>query len=65
MEAKLGYIVILPWMREDLDLKGNELLVYALIHGFSQESQGCFFGSLDYVAKACGCTTKTAMNTLK
>jgi len=65
METKLGYIVILPWMREDLDLKGNELLVYALIHGFSQEAQGCFFGSLDYVAKACGCTTKTAMNTLK
>lgn len=65
MDTKLGYIVILPWMREDLDLKGNELLVYALIHGFSQEAQGCFFGSLDYVAKACGCTTKTAMNTLK
>lgn len=65
MTTKLGYIVILPWMREDLDLKGNELLVYALIHGFSQEAQGCFFGSLDYVAKACGCTTKTAMNTLK
>lgn len=65
MTTKLGYIVILPWMREELDLKGNELLVYALIHGFSQEAQGCFFGSLDYVAKACGCTTKTAMNTLK
>ena len=65
MTTKLGYIVILPWMREDLDLKGNELLVYALIHGFSQEAQGCFFGSLEYVAKACGCTTKTAMNTLK
>ena len=65
MTTKLGYIVILPWMREDLDLKGNELLVYALIHGFSQEAQGGFFGSLDYVAKACGCTTKTVMNTLK
>ncbi len=65
MTTKLGYMVILPWMREDLDLKGNELLVYALIHGFSQEAQGCFFGSLEYVAKACGCTTKTAMNTLK
>lgn len=65
MTTKLGYIVILPWMREDLDLKGNELLVYALIHSFSQEAQGCFFGSLDYVAKACGCTIRTAQNTLK
>lgn len=65
MTTKLGYIVILPWMREDLDLKGNELLVYALIHGFSQEAQGCFFGSLDYISKACGCSRPTAIETLK
>lgn len=65
MDTKLGYIVILPWMREDLDLKGNELLVYALVHGFSQEAQGCFFGSLNYICKACGCTHKTAINVLK
>lgn len=65
METKLGYIVILPWMREDLDLKGNELLVYALIHGFSQEAQGCFFGSLNYICKACGCTRPTVIDTLK
>lgn len=65
METKLGYIVILPWMREELDLKGNELLVYALIHGFSQEAQGCFFGSLEYISKACGCSRGTAITTLK
>lgn len=65
METKLGYIVILPWMREDLDLKGNELLVYALIHGFSQEAQGCFFGSLEYISKACGCGRNTTIRTLK
>lgn len=65
MEMKLGYIVILPWMREQLDLKGNELLVYALIHGFSQESQGCFFGSLEYICRACGCSRGTTISTLK
>ena len=65
MDQKLGYIVILPWMREDLDLKGNELLVYALIHGFSQEAQGCFFGSLEYISKACGCSRGTTIGTLK
>lgn len=65
MDTKLGYIVILPWMREDLDLKGNELLVYALIHGFSQEAQGCFFGSLEYISRACGCSKPTAIDTLK
>jgi DNA-binding MarR family transcriptional regulator len=65
MDAKLGYIVILPWMREELDLKGNELLVYALIHGFSQEAQGCFFGSLNYICRACGCTIPTTVEVLK
>lgn len=65
MDTKLGYIVILPWMREDLDLKGNELLVYALIHGFSQEAQGCFFGSLEYISRACGCSRNTTIGTLK
>ena len=65
MTTKLGYMVILPWMREELDLKGNELLVYALIHGFSQEAQGCFFGSLEYISRACGCSRPTAIETLK
>jgi hypothetical protein len=48
-----------------LDLKGNELLVYALIHGFSQEAQGCFFGSLEYISRACGCARNTTIGTLK
>ena len=65
MATKLGYIHIEGWMREELDLKGNELLVYALIHGFSQESQGCFFGSLEYICRACGCSRGTTIGTLK
>jgi len=65
MAKKLGYIHIEGWMREELDLKGNELLVYALIHGFSQEEQGCFFGSLDYICRMCGCTRPTAIDTLR
>ena len=65
MATKLGYIHIQPWMREELDLKGNELLVYALIQGFSQEAQGCFFGSIEYICRACGCSRGTAISTLK
>lgn len=65
MIKRLGYIHIEGWMREELDLKGNELLVFALIHGFSQEEQGCFFGSLDYICRMCGCTRPTAIETLK
>ncbi len=31
-----NYITIAGWMREDLDLKGVELIIYAIIYGFSQ-----------------------------
>ena len=36
-------------MINELDLKGNELLVYALIHGFCQDGKSVFKGSLNYI----------------
>lgn len=39
------FINILGWMMDDLELSGNELLIYALIYGFSQEAQGAYTGS--------------------
>lgn len=44
------YIVIQGWMVEELKLKGNELLVYAIIYGFSQDNESYFSGSLQYLA---------------
>ena len=32
-----NFIVIMDWMLKDLKLKGNELIVYALIFGFCQD----------------------------
>ena len=43
------YIVIMGWMINQLHLKGNELLVYALIYGFCQNTQSKFKGSLKYI----------------
>ena len=34
---KDNYIVIQTFMIRELKLKGNELILYALIHGFSQD----------------------------
>lgn len=34
---KGSYLTIQDWMVTDLHLKGNELLAYALIYGFSQD----------------------------
>ena len=47
---KDNYIVIQGWMIEDLKLKGNELIIYAIIYGFSQTEGQLFNGSLQYLA---------------
>ena len=45
-----NYVVIQGWMCNELNLKGNELLVYALIYGFSQDGTSEFTGSRSYIA---------------
>lgn len=53
-------------MRTSLGLKGNELLVFAIIHGYSQSQQGCFYGSLAYLQELTGAASKrTIINTLQ
>lgn len=44
------------FMTEQLHLKGTELLLYALVYNFSQDGNGCFYGSNDYAAQKVGCT---------
>lgn len=48
---KDNYIVIQGWMCSELNLKGNDLLVYALIYGFSQDGESKFHGSRRYIAE--------------
>ena len=52
MENKQNtYIVVEPrWMTGELGLTGNRLIVYALVHGFSRERLGEFYGSAQYIA---------------
>lgn len=59
-----NYITIQGWMRTDLKLSGNELIVYAIIYGFSQNKQGEFTGSAQYLADWVGCTRRTVMSIL-
>lgn len=60
-----SYITIQSWMRSELGLTGNELLVFALIYGFSQDTESVFKGSLKYVADWVGCSRQTAITVLK
>lgn len=60
-----NYMVIQGWMRKVLGLKGNELLVFALIYGFSQDGDSEFYGSWSYIAEWTGASKQTINNTLK
>lgn len=60
-----NYITIQGWMRNVLDLKGNELMVYALIYGFSQDGETEFTGSAGYIAEWIGSTKRTVFNILE
>lgn len=60
-----NYIVIQGWMINQLKLKGNELMVYALIYGFSQEQDNWFTGSLGYLANWCQTSKQTIITVLK
>ena len=56
--ADTNYFVIQGWMRTELDLSGNDLLVYALIYGVTQHENSEFYASQQYLADWCGCTTR-------
>ena len=59
------YISIQGWMVEELKLKGNDLLVYAIIYGFSQDNESEFTGSLSYLATWCNSTKNGIQKNLK
>lgn len=59
-----GYIVVLPWMMSMLGLAGNDLLVYALIHGYSQGGVGGYFGSRAHLAETLNFSRRTATDVL-
>lgn len=60
-----NYIVIQAFMVKDLKLKGNELLIYAAIYGFSQTENQAFTGSLQYLADWTNSTKQGVIKNLK
>ena len=60
-----NYVTILSPMITVLKLKGNELLIFALIHGFSQDGQSTFKGSLQYLIEWTGLDKTTIIRLLK
>lgn len=60
-----SYIVIQAFMVNDLHLKGNELIVYATIYGFSQDGSHWFYGTRGYLAEWCGAKRETVDRCIK
>lgn len=60
-----NYITIQGWMINELNLKGNELLVYAIIYGFSQTNGQVFNGGLQYLAEWTNSTKQGISKNLK
>lgn len=59
-----NFYVVHGWMLNELQLKGNELLVYAIIYGFSQTENQHFTGSLNYLSEFTGATKQTVINVI-
>ena len=59
-----NFIVIHGWMVNELNLKGNELLVYAIIYGFSQTENQFFTSTAQYLADWTNSTRQGVMKNL-
>lgn len=59
-----NFIVIHGWMINELGLKGNELLIYAIIYGFSQIKNQFFTGTAQYLADWTNSTRRGVMKNL-
>jgi DNA-binding Lrp family transcriptional regulator len=60
-----NYVTIQGWMVNELKLKGNELILFALIYGFCQDIESEFKGSLSYISKTLSCSRTTSINLIK
>lgn len=60
-----NFITIQGFMRTELNLTGNDLMVYAIIYGSCQDGDSRFEGSLQYLADWCGATKQGIQKNLK
>ena len=59
-----NYYIVFRWMRTALGLSGNELNAFALVYSYSQDGQGCYYGSLAETAELLGVSVRTARELL-
>lgn len=60
-----NYATGFGWMFNEFNLKCSEAWVFALIHGFSQDGQSKFAGSITYIASTFNLTTRQVIRILQ
>ena len=56
------FVNIQGWMINELNLKGNELIIYALIYGFTKDGVSEFIGSRQYMADWTNTSVRSVQN---
>lgn len=62
---KDSYVVIQSFMVDQMKLKGNELIVFAVIYGYTQDGEHWYYGTRGHLAEWCGASKGTVSNCLK
>ena len=60
-----NFFLVAGWMLNRLNLKGVPLQVFSIIYGFSQDGEGSFTGSLQYLQDFTGASKNTILRSLK
>ena len=64
-KKRSNYLNVQDWMVDELHLKGNDLLAYALIYGFSQDEESFYNGSYAYIMRWLSVDERSAVRILK
>lgn len=60
-----NFVHIAGWMINELKLKGNDLFIYSIIHGFSQDGKSDYHGGLSYLAEWTNSSKQGVIKNLK
>lgn len=63
-EIRTMFIHIPGWILADMNLSGNELIVYSVIYGFSQDRRSEFLGSLNYISDLIGISRQSVISVI-
>lgn len=61
----MGWFYVITEEMRALDLKGNELIVFAILQGYSQKGDGCYYGGQTLLAERAGVAQRTLRDVLK